>query len=261
MQDLLQLILPVKIEYALLFLTRVLALIGTAPLLNHAGAFNRYKIALGVAITIVLLPAIPAPEFTGPALGMAIVPYAVREMVVGALMGWIVAAAFAAMRLAGELVSTEMGLNMSAILDPVSGTTSPVVATLYQTLAGLVFISLGAHEWLIAGLANSFRKIPVGTFQIGEDPVGGLLLILTRFVEAGLVIAAPVMIAMFVVTVILGVISRAVPQLNILDTGYALRVGAALGALVLLLPALRIGLESLFDMTRGALFDAIPGTQ
>jgi flagellar biosynthesis protein FliR len=76
--------------------------------------------------------------------------------------------------------------------------------------------------------------------------------------EAGLSLAAPVLAAMFVVTVLLGVISRAVPQLNILDTGYSIRVLAALGALVVLLPSLRIGLESLFDLTRSAYLDALP---
>jgi flagellar biosynthesis protein FliR len=75
--------------------------------------------------------------------------------------------------------------------------------------------------------------------------------------EAGLGLAAPVLAAMFVVTVLLGVVSRAVPQLNILDTGYSIRVLAALGALVLLLPSLRIGLESLFEMTRGAYFEVL----
>ncbi|MFN0205094.1 MAG: flagellar biosynthetic protein FliR [Planctomycetota bacterium] len=261
MYEFLTYIFPVKIEYAVLFLTRVLALISTAPLFTGSGGFNRYKMALGVAITIVLMPAVKAPEWTGPSLGLAIIPFVAREFLVGALLGWIIACAFAGVRVAGELVTTEMGLNLSATLDPVSGTSSPVITTLYQTIAGLIFITLGAHEWIVAGLAHSFHKIPVGTFDFGPDPIAGLIQILTRFIEAGVALAAPIMIAMFVVTVLLGVVSRAVPQLNILDSGYALRVAAALGALALLLPALRIGLESLFELMRSALFEALPGIQ
>lgn len=261
MQDLLLQFLPVKIEYAVLFLTRVMALIATAPIFGTLSPWSGYKIILGATITIVLLPVSGNVNWTGPSFGLALVPLIAKEFVVGALLGWIVTSAFAAVRLAGELITGEMGLNLSSLLDPVSGTSSTVVTSLYQTLAGLIFVTIGAHRWMIVALARSFDTIPVGTFTIGERPVDGLLMILTRFLEAGVVLAAPVMVTMFVITVLLGVISRAVPQLNILDTGYALRVGAALGAAALLLPAFHVGLESLFDITKSALFEAVPAMQ
>ena len=258
MTDLLLQFLPVRVEYAVLFLTRVMALISSSPFLGTASPWSGYKIALGVALTIVLLPVSGDPAWQGPSLGLALVPLVARELFVGLFMGWILTSAFASVRAAGELVTGEMGLSMSTLLDPMSGTHSTVVATLYQTIAGLVFVGVGAHHWVLTGLAQSFHRIPVGQFDLRLTSVDTLIAVVTRFMEAGLALAAPVLVAMFVVTVVLGVVSRAVPQLNILDTGYAIRVLAALGSLVMLLPSLRIGLESLFDMTRGAYLDILP---
>lgn len=259
-ESLLQL-LPVRIEYAVLYLTRCLALMTTSPFFGTAAPWSRYRLAFGVALTIVLLPGIHDPQWDGPALGLALVPYVAREFLMGALLGWIVAAAFGAVRLAGELITGEMGFNLSAILDPMSGTSAPVITSLYQTMAGLIFVSIGAHRWIVAGLARSFQTIPVGTFEFGNDATGGMLMIMSRFIESGVALAAPVMIAMFVITLLLGVISRAVPQLNILDTGYSVRIGAALGALVLLLPAFRIGAEGIFDLCQSALFEGVASLQ
>jgi flagellar biosynthetic protein FliR len=257
MTDLLLYFLPTRVEFAVLFLTRVMALISASPFLGTASPWSGYKIALGVGLTAILLPVAGDPSWSGPSLGLALTPLVARELFVGLFLGWILTSAFAAVRAAGELVTGEMGLSLSTMLDPLTGTHSTVVATLYQTIAGLVFVGVGAHRWVLAGLARSFQRIPVGQFSLDLTSIDALVAIVTRFMEAGLALAAPVLAAMFVVTVLLGVVSRAVPQLNILDTGYSIRLLAALGALVLLLPSLRIGLESLFEMARAAYFDVL----
>lgn len=257
--DALATFLPFRIEAALLVLTRVLALLSTSPLFGGGAPFPGARLGLGLATTLVLAPIVAAGPWDGPALGLAMVPMAAREFVIGAFLGWVLTAAFSAVRGAGELVTGEMGLNLSSLLDPTSGTHSTVVASLYQSLAGLVFVGIGAHRWIVAGLARSFERLPIAGEGPGLPHPAELLLVVARFMEAGLGLAAPVLVAMFVVTVLLGVVSRAVPQLNILDTGYAIRVAAAFGALALLLPALRVGLESLFDLARTAYFEALPG--
>jgi len=258
--ELLGSLLPVRIEVALLVLTRVLALLSTAPPFSNATPWSSFRLPLGATITWLLLFTIGEPGWTGPQFGLALIPLVAMEFLLGALLGWIVASAFAAVRGAGDLITGEVGLNLASLLDPVTGTTTPVMSTLYQTMAGLVFLAMGAHRWVIAGLAHSFHRIPIGTFAIGADPVDGLLLITSRLLEAGIVLAAPVMAAMFLVTLLLGLSSRAVPQLNLMDVGYAIRIAAAFGAIAVLLPTFRIGLESLFLTMRDALGNALPST-
>jgi flagellar biosynthetic protein FliR len=259
--DLLLQFLPVRIEFAILFATRVLALVSSAPFFGTASPWSGYRLVFGLAVVLVLLPVSGGGPWNGPALGLALIPLIARELFIGIFMGWVLTAAFAAVSGAGELVTGEMGLSLSTMLDPMNGTRSTVVATLYQTIAGLIFVGVGAHRWVVAGLARSFERIPVGASSLGIDSPAQVVLVVTRFMEAGLGLAAPVLVSMFVVTVLLGVVSRAVPQLNILDTGYALRVAAAFGTLVLLLPALRIGLESLFETARSAYFEALPAAR
>jgi len=256
--ELLLALLPTRIEYAALFLARVLALVSIAPVFGTASPWTGHKLALSVAMTAVLLPAVGDPRWHGPEFGAALVPLVARELIVGTFLGAVVVAAFSAVRAAGELIGSEMGLNLSSVLDPTSGAPSPTTATLYQTLAGLLFLSLGAHRWVIAGLASSFERVPVGTFEIGPEPVAGALRLARGLLEGGLVLGAPLLVTLFLVTVALGLLARAVPQLNVLDVGYALRVAAALGALVLLLPATRVGIESIFDSMRHGLMTAFP---
>lgn len=261
MSSLLELWLPGRVEYACLFFTRVAALISTAPIFATATPWGGYRLALAAAITAVALPAVGAPDWNGPAFGFALVPLVARELIVGTFLGFVVVAAFAAVRGAGELVGAEMGLSMSALLDPTTGRVTPVVATLYQTIAGLIFLAVGAHRWVVAGLARSFERIPVGTFEIGPDPATGVVQLLRGLFEAGITLGAPVLVAMFLVTVVMGLLSRAVPQLNVLDVGFALRVALALGALICLLPALRIGIEALLEHLKVQLVEALPATR
>ncbi len=258
MNELLATILPVRLEWACLVLTRVLAVVSTSPFFGTTSPWRGYRIALGVAMTVAMIPVSGSPDWDGPRFGLALVPLVAQEFLAGALMGWIVTAAFASVRGAGELVGAEMGLNLSSLFDPLTGTNTPVVSSLYNVFAGLVFIGLDAHRWVVAGLARSFERLPVGTFVVDNDVLAQVIHLTSRLLESGVALAAPVMVAMFLVSLVMGIISRAVPQLNILDVGYSLRVASALAALALLLPALRVGLEELFRVLQSSLLDVLP---
>lgn len=261
MNELLALLLPAKVEYACLFFTRIAALVSTAPIFATASPWSGYRIAIAVALTLVMLPALGDPAWHGPAFGAALVPLVARELIVGTFLGFVVVVAFAAVRGAGELVGAEMGLSLASMLDPTTGRQTSVIATLYQTLAGMIFLAVGAHRWVVAGLARSFERVPVGSFEMGAAPATGVAQLLRGLFEASLALGAPVMTAMFLVTVVMGLLARAVPQLNILDVGFALRIAAAIGALLCLLPALRIGIEGLLETMRDSLVDALPAAR
>lgn len=208
-------------------LCRIGALISTAPVLSDSGAPQRVKIALALAITIVVAPTIDAPPASDIASweGLAIVA---RQLIIGAAMGLTLRFAFAAATYAGDMVGLQMGLGFATLFDPQHNQQTPVVGSLLSYLTALIFLALNGHLMLIASLAESFRSFPIGS------GVGLLLDWRTLALEGSIVfslalhIALPVIAALLLANTILGVMMRSAPQLNLFAIGFpaTLLIGA-----------------------------------
>jgi flagellar biosynthetic protein FliR len=127
---------------------------------------------------------------------------------------------------------------MAAQADPDNGISTPLIARFYEELYLLALFSVGGHLWLVRGLVDSFERAPIGTAALTPDLGQDLLAELGRALAAGLSVAAPVLILMGLLTLGLGLLARTVPQVNIFDLSFNLRVGVGLVALVLFLPTL-----------------------
>ncbi|CAI2023495.1 flagellar biosynthesis protein FliR [Serratia ficaria] len=142
-------------------LLRILALIGTAPVFSEKQISKKVKIGLGGLIVILIAPTLPTsniPIFSAAGLWLA-----VQQILIGVALGLTMQFAFAAVRLAGEVIGMQMGLSFATFFDPSGGPNMPVLARLLNLLAMLLFLSVDGHLWLISLLADSFHTLPVQT--------------------------------------------------------------------------------------------------
>ncbi|PIJ48463.1 flagellar biosynthetic protein FliR [Erwinia sp. OLTSP20] len=232
-------------------LARILALLMTAPLLSEKAISKRVKIALGVMITWVLLPGLPLTQVTlfSPA-GFWLL---IQQILIGIAIGFTMQFAFAAIRMAGEVIGLQMGLSFATFFDPSSRLNMPVLARLLDMLAMLLFLSFNGHLWLISMLCDTFHTLPIG----GDTLNGNAWLALCRSAAVvflqGMRLALPLITLLLVLNLALGLLNRVSPQLSVFAIGFPVTLTLGLVFISMMMPLLAPFCEHLF----GEVFDLL----
>lgn len=237
---------PGLIEGAALFMTRCGALLLTAPLIGSGAQFHGYKVALVASVSMVMYMAqgLPLVEATSAVhFGLLVL----REMVLGLGLAFTLHLTMLGVRIGSEMVGNEMAFTMASAVDPASGQALPLLSKMNETLFFLALLSVDGHQWLLRALAESYERAPVGSLDFGGNLPAVLVHLFSEFFAAGIAFAAPVLVMLMMISVLIGLIARAVPQVNVLEMGFSLRVGGGLLALCMLSPTLSTGMTSLLD--------------
>jgi len=158
-----------------------------------------------------------------------------REVLLGAALGYVFGLFLAPFRIAGEYLSQEMGLTMGSITDPSRPQNTTVFGEAFELLGVVVFFSQNVHHVFLAVLHGSFTSQPIGA-AFGALPVGLQMEALSSVMRWGLLLAAPMASCLFITSLILSVMSRVAPQLNLMSVGFTLRIIVGLGVTALLWP-------------------------
>lgn len=217
---------------ALLFfpLTRVLAFFAVSPLFSNTAAPVRIRLVTGIAVTLGILPLVPALPAVDINSGEGLWMIA-REMSVGLAMGFAMRIVFAAFIMAGEQIGFQMGLGFAVFYDPQNTAQTAVIAQYFSLLTILIFLSLNGHLMMLATLAQSFQAIPISTQPLPAEVWSGLVLFGSKIFSAGLLLALPVTVALLITNLALGVLTKAAPQLNLFAIGFPITL--VVGFLVL----------------------------
>lgn len=195
------------------------------------------KVGVTVLLALGLLPAVTLPASLG---GGSLALVVLHEAAVGMSLAFVLRALIAGAELAGHLSSYQIGFSYGATIDPASGVRSTLLVSLYGMLATLAFLAINGHHALLRALAASYAGVPIGAGQVNESIVAAVRDILGMVFVVGLRLAAPVLIVVFIVEVVVGLISRSAPSLNFMVIGYPIRIVAGLlvvAALVYTIPA------------------------
>lgn len=189
-----------------------------------------------LAITVCMLPSIPdlAPNTDPFTLQGFIIT--IKEVIIGVALGTATIFISQAFLLAGQAIAMQTGLGFASLVDPVSGTNSPVVGQFFTVLCTLVFFGIDGHLIFFRLLLESFATLPMGSFL----PLGGLqefIYFSSSIFKAGLAMAMSAICTMLVVNFTLGVMTKAAPQLNIFSLGFAVTMIIGLAVLYIVLNA------------------------
>ena len=217
---------------------RALALFSAMPVLGTRVVPNRVRIGLAALIVLAAQPSLPAmPQVAlDSALAFMLV---VQQVLVGVALGFAVRLAFTAIEFAGELVGLQMGMNFAAFFDPLSASTATSTSRFFGTCISWLFIVMGGHLMIVAALVKSYTAFPVGNEPFAflrqtQPQVWGAEIFAT-----GLWIALPLITMLLLVNLVLGVISRVAPQINVFAIGFPITLGVGLLGILITLPALQ----------------------
>lgn len=229
-----------------LALMRISAFLMSWPVFSQMSVPNPTKILLSVVITFCVFNTIPRDGVPSSALESSLIWLSARELLIGLLMGFASRLVFYAIEVGGHIIATSMGFASATVFNPASGASSTVIERFYLALLTLLLLTLNVHHFFLATLVESFREVPIQSLGIdlaALNAEGGSGAMLQAVMVTGLQIAAPVMVLIFTLNIVMGIVGRAVPQINVLITSLPVNILAGLAVLVMTLPALIFSLD------------------
>lgn len=220
---------------ALIFpLTRILALIASSPVLGNKQVAARVKIGLSVLLAIIIAPTLrDMPQVAvGSPQGMLIM---VQQIIIGVAMGFTMRLIFTAVEMAGEFAGLQMGLGFATFYDPINATHSAIIAQWLGVIATLTFLAMNGHLYMLSALATSFQTLPIGSMMSAKGFYGVANWGGSIFVYA-LQISLPLLAALLITNLALGILTRAAPQLNLFAVGFPITLAIGFFVLALSMP-------------------------
>lgn len=224
---------------------RILALVGTAPLLSESSIPTRAKVGFSALVAMAIAPTLPpAPEIS-PA-SYAGLWIAAQQVLVGIALGLTMRIVFAAVQTAGEFIGLQMGLSFASFFDPATGANTAVLARLMNMIAMLLFLALNGHLLMIGGLVRTFEVLPA-TAGYNVDGLGVLFEWSSQVMVSGMLLALPLIIVLLTISLALGILNRTAQQLSVFAVGFPISLIVGLILLTIVLPQTAPFIGRLFE--------------
>ena len=200
-------------------LLRIAAMLMAAPIFSVRQIPVRFRMLLAVLITLVVQPLLADSPLVSVFSSDSLL-IAMQQILIGVALGFLLQMAFNALIFGGQVMAYSMGLGFANMMDPTNGVQVPVVAQFWLILAMLAFLMMNGHLVLISAIVDTFAVLPVATDGLTRAGAWELVSWASRMFAAGVLMAMPVIIALLLVNIGMGVVSRAAPQLNIFAIGF-----------------------------------------
>ncbi len=220
-----------------LVLTRVSGLVIAAPVFGAGEVPVRVRAMLAVAVAVLIMPSQWHVAVEDPGTTLRYLVFLGSELAVGLCLGLGIAILFSGIQLAGQVIGRMGGMMLADVFDPTAGGSIPLFSKLLFMTSLAVFLTIGGHRMVMAGLLDTFATIPPGSGAVPVDVAQTLVTLLTQSFALGIRAAAPAVTALLLSTLVLGLISRTMPQLNILAVGFGMNAMLTFGVMSLALGA------------------------
>jgi len=214
---------------------RIGAMLLAMPVIGTRLVSTRVKVIITLLLSVLVLPLLPAvPQVEALSVqGMFI---SIQQVIIGVGLGFTLQLVFGAMMIAGESIAMTMGLGFASMIDPANGVNVPVVSQLFIIMTTLIFLALGGHLMLIQLVVSSFQSMPIAPDGIDRQSFWAIASWGSEMFIGALWVAIPALISMLTITLTMGVMTRAAPQLNIFSVGFPVTMFMGFVILILVLP-------------------------
>ncbi len=212
-----------------LVLTRISGIFVFAPMLSSAAVPRQVRFYLAAALAVAVYPAIDTSHAMGMSMSLwGLLPLMAREIAIGAVVGLIAAIPLLALELSGVVMGQQLGLSIAAVLNPSLDIPGDNLGQLLFVGATLMYLAMGGMELVFGSLVATFASMPVGHTMAGEALGPATFGLIVSLLDSGfsmaMRVAMPVVVIIFIETVVVGFIMRTVPSLNVLSFGFPVRI-------------------------------------
>lgn len=200
---------------------RITSFFTSSNVIFPKGTPNTFKIALCLFFSVIISLNVGV-NISIDSMYM-LISYGIIEVLTGLFLGYITSICFNSIKIGGQLIDTQMGLSMASIYDSTTQTETTLMGNLTYWIGVLIFFSMNGHHVLIEGLQYSFQIIEVGTPIIANN-FDYLLKIFVKYFVIGFKISVPIVLALIISEVVMGLVSRSVPQFNVMILGMPMKI-------------------------------------
>ncbi len=215
---------------------RIGAMLVFSPIYGNTAIPMMARLALALILSYLVFFNVPVYPFSADDNLLLLVLFGIKEALVGVTMGFVLGFVFQGISFAGLLVGRDMGLAMSSMFDPITGDDGNIIATLLSMAAGIVFILINGHHFIIESLAYSFKVIPLGGFKVTGSAVNLIIKFSGSVFILAVKISSPIIVAFFLVHIASGIISRVSPSFQVFFVLLPLKIGLGIFLMILVMP-------------------------
>lgn len=240
----------------LLIMTRIMGVFLQAPVFSSRNIPYQVKIGLTALISLVLFSQVAIPKDFPNNLG-SFIALLVMQFLVGSVIGYVSYIVMAAVQFAGEILDIQIGLSAASVYDASTGDTTNLLRRFEFYFATIIYLIIDGHHVLLKAIQKSFEFIPLDGMAYTGALVNQLVVITMQIFYIGVQISAPMIIALLIVQIALGLLSRVAPQMNVFMLSFAVNILVGVGLLWVCLPYISLVLEKLFSQNFRDIIQAI----
>lgn len=235
------------LEFILLIFIRIASMVYLVPVLGSTNVPQKVKIGFSFVLAILLATVIPYEPLPYTTI-LGYTGLVIKEVIVGLLIGFFMNICMVILSFAGQHIDQEIGFTMVSMFDPFNKTQTTITANLYNILVLLVVVVSNLYYFIIDALADSFQYVPVGTDIFKLDAIFDVFMkFMKDFFVIGFQISLPIFASALLLNVILGILAKSAPQMNMFVIGIQLKVFLGLSVLLVTIGFLPVITEFIFD--------------
>ena len=223
-----------------LILLRMIAFVVSSAVFSAAQIPVPLKVLMAVVFTLVIYSSVASNEVIVRMKESQdqLLLLSAREVLIGISLGFVTRLFFFAVGMAGELVSISMGLGQAQMFNPMMGSMGNAMEQFYMVIGTLVFLGFNGHHFMIQGVVQSYQTVPLAELTLVPQTFAEIVYKIQEFFVIAIKIAAPVLISMIIIQFGMALLSRVVPQINVIVTSASLTVVLGFVILFICLPLL-----------------------
>jgi flagellar biosynthetic protein FliR len=221
------------LEYYLLILVRVSCFVYIAPFFSMTNVPRRVRVALSIFVAYLIYYAVDRNEVVYNSL-LSYAILVMKEALTGFLIGWGAQLCASVTSFAGSIADMEIGISMVSLMDPTTNQQATFTGVFYQYMFTLFLMITGMHRYLLQALVDTFTLIPIGgAIFDSEKLISSIITFLADYITIGFRIIMPIFCTMILLNVVLGVLAKVSPQMNMFAVGMQMKVLVGLSILFL----------------------------
>ncbi|XGC80370.1 flagellar biosynthetic protein FliR [Bdellovibrio bacteriovorus] len=240
-----------------LILLRMIAYVFSSAVFGSPTVNTPVKVLLSIVLSILLFPLVKMGNVDYALISNDIIGLAIREMIIGLSLGFLTRLFFFVVTMTGDLVSMSVGLSASQLYNPMLGSHGNTIDQFYSTVGTLVFLAINGHHMLISAIAQSYDIVPVASMNLNLTAFADVAMYGQTAMIMAIKMCAPVLVTILLVNLAMGILGRAVPQINVLVTSMPVTILLGMTVVFLCLPLLVLEMNGLVEITAGKLFDVM----
>ncbi|MBS4536036.1 flagellar type III secretion system protein FliR [Clostridium sp. D2Q-14] len=243
-----------KYQIFLLVFIRMTGIFIITPIFSRTNIPTILKVSLSLIISIITFTTIGEQDLIIEG-NIHLMILIFKELTIGLIIGFISYLFFVSLIIAGQIIDTQIGFGMANVFDPQHNTQVPITGNFYYILALLIFLTIDAHHWFLQAIVKSYSVLPIGNINLNDGILNQIIVIFSEIFNIGFKISSPVLATIFLSNVLLGILARTVPQMNVFVVGMPLKIVVGLLTIFITLPIYLIALQHIFNNMSGEIFN------